>query len=57
MGKVSTGISKEEFEGLKRIPADGGMSAEGCSICQERFEVRLMVVFLPCKHFFHEECI
>lgn len=32
-------------------------SCENCSVCKDDFEISQMILKLPCKHIFHEECI
>jgi E3 ubiquitin-protein ligase RNF115/126 len=40
---------------LNEIGKEG--SCENCSVCKDIFEVSQIVLKLPCKHVFHEDCI
>jgi len=42
-------------ENLNEIGKEG--SCENCSVCKDIFEVNQLIVKIPCKHIFHEECI
>ncbi|CAI4231273.1 unnamed protein product [Auanema sp. JU1783] len=45
---------------LEQIPADifrSDMKATECAICMVDFEVGEYVRYLPCMHFFHQECV
>lgn len=47
-------IVVDEFN-LDEIGKEG--SCENCSVCKDNFEVNQIILKLPCKHIFHEECI
>jgi E3 ubiquitin-protein ligase RNF115/126 len=57
--------SKTAIESLEKIIVDGlnkneigkEGSCENCSVCKDDFEVTQMILKLPCKHIFHEDCI
>ena len=42
-------------ENLSFIGKEGG--CENCSVCKDDYEISQLVIKLPCKHVFHEECI
>jgi hypothetical protein len=43
-------------ESIKAMRKDVGCD-HSCSVCKDDFEVSQRLVYLPCKHIFHEECI
>lgn len=47
-------ITKKEFNKLERKTSSKG---ENCPICLIQFEKDLLLVHLPCKHYYHEKCI
>lgn len=54
IGNVSKGISQEQLEKLHQKPCE----AEGvCSICYEDVKKGDPMVYLPCTHGFHHDCI
>jgi len=44
-------------ENIKNIIKDKDSSERSCSVCKDEFEVNKNILYLPCKHIFHEECI
>lgn len=54
---------KKAMESLEKFEMDpirlDKMSKEenSCSVCKDEFEIKQQVIALPCKHYFHEECI
>ncbi|KAL7962855.1 hypothetical protein V8C34DRAFT_268495 [Trichoderma compactum] len=53
--------STEALANLNRRPVDASMlegdSKTECTICIDDMNVGDMAAFLPCKHWFHEECV
>jgi E3 ubiquitin-protein ligase RNF115/126 len=62
--------SKTFVENLERIKVDAefltGVSFEenakrekvcSCSVCKDEFEIEQILLKLPCRHYFHRECI
>lgn len=53
--------SEEAIRNLERKPADNEMLAgetkTKCSICIDEIQEGDMGLFLPCKHWFHENCV
>jgi len=51
--------AKKELERLKRIKVSKEHIASNleCSVCKEKFQIREQCDLLPCKHFFHQDCI
>jgi len=51
--------AKKELERLKRIKISKDHIALNleCSVCKEKFQIREQCDLLPCKHFFHQDCI
>lgn len=45
-------LQRKQFKDI--VPDE---SNELCSICQEKYEQTSNIVILPCKHYFHEECV
>ena len=55
MGSVSKGISKDKYEEIPRVIAKN--IEEVCSICYYNIKDGEEVNELPCKHYYHVECI
>lgn len=57
-------ISKLPVKKFKEIVDSGDAKdtsdtdkSENCSICQEKYDSESDIIILPCKHYFHKECI
>jgi hypothetical protein len=58
--KIKFNEIKEQLIELTSASADGASQIEletSCAICTEEFEQTSECVVLPCKHYFHVECI
>ena len=45
-------------DNLKNLRKDSGISDDNsCAICKDNFEINQNLIYLPCKHLFHDECI
>jgi E3 ubiquitin-protein ligase RNF115/126 len=56
--KVVEGLERIECneENIKCLRKDSGCD-NSCSVCKDEFEVKQNLVYLPCKHIYHDECI
>jgi E3 ubiquitin-protein ligase RNF115/126 len=43
-------------ENIKTLRKDSGCD-NSCSVCKEEFELQQKLIYLPCKHIYHDECI
>jgi E3 ubiquitin-protein ligase RNF115/126 len=43
-------------ENIKNLRKDSGCD-NSCSVCKDEFEVSQNLIYLPCKHIYHDECI
>ena len=55
MGKVSKGLSEEQCALLTTFTAKGGEDV--CSICYCSVKEGEELNLLPCKHYFHTDCL
>ena len=55
MGSVSKGLTEEQFGKIVPIEAKG--LDEVCSICYYNVKEGEQVIQLPCRHYFHVDCI
>jgi E3 ubiquitin-protein ligase BIG BROTHER-like protein len=55
MGKVSKGISEEQFSQLNKFEAKG--AEDVCSICYCSVKEGEELNLLPCSHYFHVDCL
>ena len=55
MGSVSKGLTEEQFNQIVKIEAKG--LDEVCSICYYNVKEGEQVIQLPCRHYFHVDCI
>ena len=53
--KLGAGVTKNLQEFLRRFRCK--KSSKLCSICMAAFELDALMLQLPCKHLFHEQCI
>ena len=45
-------------QNIKTLRKDSGISDDNsCAICKDNFEINQNLIYLPCKHLFHDECI
>lgn len=56
--------SKKSVEALEKMEVNESFlkfftnkNENSCSVCKDEFECKQQLVNLPCKHFFHDECI
>ena len=51
-------MSKKEIAALNRVRfRHTGLQAPECPICTDQYEDGVMLVHLPCEHYYHEVCI
>jgi E3 ubiquitin-protein ligase RNF115/126 len=43
-------------ENIKSLRKDSGCD-NSCSVCKDEFEIKQNLIYLPCKHIYHDECI
>ncbi len=55
MGKVSKGITEEQFARVKKMQAQG--TEEVCSVCYYNIKEGEDINQLPCLHCYHVDCI
>ncbi|XP_044952812.1 E3 ubiquitin-protein ligase CIP8-like [Hordeum vulgare subsp. vulgare] len=49
--------SRQAVEGLPEMILSEEEATCGCAVCKDVFALGQCVVFLPCKHYFHGDCI
>lgn len=55
MGSVSKGLTEQQLTRIRRLEAKG--VDEVCSICYYNIKEGEKIVQLPCRHYFHDQCI
>ena len=55
MGSVSKGLTEEQFNKIIQIEAQN--IEEVCSICYYNIKEAEKIIQLPCKHYYHVDCI
>ncbi|KAM7278536.1 hypothetical protein ACFE04_005670 [Oxalis oulophora] len=49
--------NEEMIENLLRIHFNGNSTERICAICFDKFSLGEEVIYMPCSHIFHEECV
>lgn len=57
--KVVDNLDKVEVteENKNYIGKELGSETASCSVCKDEYEVKQNLLYLPCKHLFHDDCI
>lgn len=57
IGKVSKGLSEEQYNNVNKTKATKDQQHQLCSICYYNIKEEEQINLLPCKHIFHCDCI
>jgi len=56
-GLAKQTVSEDKLEALTETQYAGNTDTTDCTICMGPFEIGETLKHLPCKHFFHSECV